>query len=410
MRRAPAPLRSRLYWFLLLAVSAGAQDFTQRGFFETSLFGYPQTAPNDSGQAVAEGLLRYEASYKLLPGLRFAGAIEAQTDTHHQTDRGLRFNWFDRTPARPPLAVRRMSAIWSRGKVTVEAGKQLIRWGKADVLNPTDRFAPRDYLNVVDNDFLGITAARVTYGTQSNTLDLIFAPRLTPSRIPLMNQRWANLPTGIPIYEMPADFPGGPQYGARWNHIGSLAEYSLSFYNGFDHLPLFRWQLDSRGGLDAQRFYPQMRMYGGDAAVPLGPVNLKGEAAYFTSSNPQADEYVLWVMQLERIAGEWTFAAGYAGQATTEHREQFGFSPTRGFARSIVMHAGYTIDVNRSVTFEGIVRQNGKGAWLKAEYTQALGPHWRITVGGALVRGDNNDFIGQYHRNSYGILRLRYSF
>jgi hypothetical protein len=78
-------------------------------------------------------------------------------------------------------------------------------------------------------------------------------------------------------------------------------------------------------------------------------------------------------MQLERIAGEWTFAAGYAGQATTEHREQYGFSPTRGFARSIVMHAGYTIDVNRSVTFEGIVRQNEKGAWVKAEYTQALG-------------------------------------
>ena len=65
-----------------------------------------------------------------------------------------------------------------------QAGKQFIRWGKADILNPTDRFAPRDYLNVVDNDFLAITAARVTYGTQSDTFDLVFAPRLTPSRVP----------------------------------------------------------------------------------------------------------------------------------------------------------------------------------------------------------------------------------
>jgi hypothetical protein len=398
-----------LFFFIALS-TLSAQDFTQRGFFETTLFAYPQTAPNDSGRAIGEGLLRYEASYKLLPSLRFSGTIEAQSDTHQQTDRGLRFNWFDRTAARPPLAVRRMSAIWSRGKLTVEVGKQLIRWGKADVLNPTDRFAPRDFLNVVDNDFLGVTAARITYGTQSDTLDVIVSPRLTPSRIPLMNQRWANLPTGIPIYEMPADFPGAPQYGARWNHIGAVAEYSLSFYNGFDHLPLFHWQLDPRGGLDAQRFYPQMRMYGGDAAVPLGPVNLKGEAAYFTTTNPKADEYVLWVMQLERIAGEWTFAGGYAGQATTEHRDQYGFSPIRGFARAFVAHAGYTIDVNRSIAFEGIVRQNGKGTWLKAEYTQALGAHWRVTVGGALVRGDNNDFIGQYHRNSHAILRLRYSF
>ena len=35
-----------------------------------------------------------------------------------------------------------------------------------------------------------------------------------------------------------------------------------------------------------QPFYPQMRMYGADAAAPLGSVTLKGEAAYFTSTNP----------------------------------------------------------------------------------------------------------------------------
>ena len=35
----------------------------------------------------------------------------------------------------------------------------------------------------------------------------------------------------------------GPQFGARWNHIGTAAEYSLSFYNGYDHLPLFGGEL-----------------------------------------------------------------------------------------------------------------------------------------------------------------------
>ena len=42
-----------------------------------------------------------------------------------------------------------------RGPITVVAGKQFIRWGKADILNPTDRFAPRDFMEVVDNEFLG---------------------------------------------------------------------------------------------------------------------------------------------------------------------------------------------------------------------------------------------------------------
>jgi len=395
---------------LLCAAAAYAQNLSQRGFLETTGFFFPQAASDDSAHAVGSALFRYEAFYKLT-NLRFAAGIDARTDTHQQTSRELDGLWWDRTRQRPPLSIRRFSATYTRGRLTVEAGKQLIRWGKADVLTPTDRFAPRDFLNVVDSEFLPITAARINYGTQANTVELVFSPRLTPSRVPLLNQRWAVLPAGVPVHELEPDFPGGPQFGARWNHIGGAAEYSLSFYNGYDHLPLFRIEPNySQLRADVQRYYPQMRMYGGDAAVPVGPVTLKGEAAYFTSTNPQADDYVLWVLQVERQAGEWSFVGGYAGQAITANRHSLGFSPVRGFAESIVAHAGYTIDVNRSLAFETVVRQNGDGVYAKAEYSQAFGAHWRATAGAALLRGDPKDFLGQYRLNSHAILTLRYSF
>jgi len=395
---------------LLFVAAAHAQNFSQRGFLETTAVVYPQTTSNDSANFVGEALFLYEAFYKLT-NLRFAGAIDARTDTHQQTARDWGGIWWDRTRRRPLFAVRRLSATYTRGRLTVEAGKQLIRWGKADVLTPTDRFAPRDFLNVVDSDFLPITAARVTYGTQSDTVDLIFSPRLTPSRVPLLNQRWAVLPPGIPVHELEGDFPGGPQFGARWNHIGAAAEYSFSFYNGYDHLPLFRAEPNlALLRAEVQPFYPQMRMYGADAAAPVGPVTLKGEAAYFTSTNPLSDNYALCVVQLERQAGEWSLVAGYAGQLTTENRSALGFSPVRGLARAVVARAGYTVDVNRSVAFEAVVRQNGEGAYLKAEYSQAMGQHWRATAGLALLRGDATDFLGQYRRNSHATLSLRYSF
>ena len=161
----------------------------------------------------------------------------------------------------------------------MEAGKQLIRWGKADVLTPTDRFAPRDFLNVVDSDFLPITAARVTYGTQADTMDLIFSPRLTPSRVPSVEPALGGAAAGDPGARTGPRFPGGPQFGARWNHIGAAAEYSFSFYNGYDHLPLFRVQPNlALLRVDVQPFYPQMRMYGADAAAPVGPVTLEGRS------------------------------------------------------------------------------------------------------------------------------------
>ena len=137
---------------------------------------------------------------------------------------------------------------------------------------------------------------------------------------------------------------------------------------------------------------------------------MKGEAAYFTSSTPSADEYALWVVQLERQAGEWSLVAGYAGEIVTESRSAPGFSPVRGFTRAVVARAGYTIDVNRSVAFEAVVRQDGSGLYAKAEYSRAFGAHWRANVGAALLRGDPSDFLGRYRLNSHAILTLRYSF
>jgi hypothetical protein len=115
-------------------------------------------------------------------------------------------------------------------------------------------------------------------------------------------------------------------------------------------------------------------------------------------------------VQLERQAGEWFFVGGYAGQVITRPGAAASFSPARGFTRAFVARAGYTIDVNRSLTLEGVARQNGRGVWLKAEYTQAFGQHWRATAGFAWIRGDASDFLGQFQRNSHGLVALRYSF
>ena len=375
-------------WCLCAAVAA-AQSFEQKGFLQLEGFLYPQTAPNDSGRAVGEALFRYEGFYRPLPGLRIAAGIDAGTGTHQQTT--TNFNWWERTARRPAFDIRRLSATYSQGRMTLELGKQFIRWGKADLLNPTDRFAPRDFLNVLETDFLAVTAARLTYGTQSDTVDMVFEPRLTPSRIPLPRQRWLLVPF---LPDLRPFLPGGPQEGIRWNHIGRVAEYSLSFYNGYNHLPP----------------YARMRMYGGDAAVPLKWLTVKGEAAYFTSKTPYEDEYMLYVIQLERQAGEWFFVGGYAGEAVTTRRASFDFAPDRGLAKAFLGRAGYTIDTNRSVALEAAIRQNAKGLWTKLEYSQAIGQHLRATAAVGIIQGNQSDFLGQYRRNNHATLTVRYSF
>ena len=396
--------------FLAFAWPGWAQTFAQRGFFETHFLAYPQTAPNDSGRAVGEALLRYEATWKPWSGWRFAGEVDARADTHRQVERAWDLSWQDRDRRRPAFAVRRLSATYRRGPLTFEAGKQFIRWGKTDILNPTDRFAPRDYLEVVDNDFLGVTAARLTFEKGDDTLDLVWQPRFTPSRLPLLNQRWVVLPD-VPVFDAGARHPGRSQFGARCNRLGPGFEYSLSIFDGFHHLPALEPQVQLNPvRVHLLREYPRLRMYGADAAWPLKWVTVKAESAWFTSPTRQADEYVLYVLQVERQAGEWFFIGGYAGEAVTRERQRFDFAPDRGLARALLAHAGYTIDAHRSLALEAAFRDNGDGVWARLSYSHTLGQHWRATASFNLIRGAAEDFFGQYRRNSHAALTLRYSF
>jgi hypothetical protein len=399
----------------LAPTAAFAQRYTQRGFIEGRVTAYPQSTAVDKGLAVGELQLRYEGFYSPSSAFQIAGAVDVRTDTHHQTERKLNVSWFDRRKPRPLFAVRRLEASYRRGVASVAVGKQFIRWGKTDILNPTDHFAPRDFLTVVDNEFLGVTAVRVTVEKGSETFDAVWSPRLTPSRTPLPNQRWSPNATERPairVEETGVQAPKFSQEGFRWSHTGAV-EWAVSYYQGYNHLASFQLTaLEApQAAAKVERFYPLLRSVGADTAAALPWFTVKAEAAYFASRDARANEHIQYVVQLERQSGEWSVAGGYAGDHTTRTGTQVAsFGPDRGIANAFIAVARYQLDTNRDVALETSIRQNGKGAWARAEYSQAFGQHWRATVRASLIRGDALDFFGQYRRNSNVAVALRYSY
>src|SRR5207248_7958010 len=143
------------------------------------------------------------------------------------------------------------------------------------------------YLNVVDQQILAITAARISYVRRNDTFNLVWQPRFTPGRTPLIDQRWTFVPVAFnqtSLKDKSAVYPGRTSFGARWSHIGAGYEYSLSYYNGFNYLPVFNVKAGSTSSrISFLRAYPALRLYGGDAAVPFSFFTLKAEAAYYTS-------------------------------------------------------------------------------------------------------------------------------
>jgi hypothetical protein len=414
---------SRLLLALAICCSqpANAQTLTYRGFGEARTTGYPQDAPNDSRHLIADALLRAELFVRPMPGLAAAAGLDARANNDAQVVDSWRLEVADRGVRRPRLSMRRASVTVNRRALTLEVGKQFIRWGKADIVTPTDRFAPRDYLNVIDSDFIAVRAVRASIERGPTMVDAVWAPFFTPSRLPLFDRRWTVVPPGVTLVHAPnlrePAMPERAQAGVRWGYNAGRYEYSMSFYDGFNHLPAIDQGLidipSAPGGpivVEVARRYPALRMYGGDAAVPTRWFTFKGEAAYFTSKTAATDEYVLYVAQIERQAGEWLLVGGYAGEVVTRKEAAIVFAPDRGTARTILGRASYTIDANRSAAVEGALREDGRGLYLKGEYSQARGVHWRVTTTGAIVRGASDDFLGQYRRNSHLALALRYSF
>jgi hypothetical protein len=392
----------------------GAQTITQRGFGEATGVGFPQTASNDATRAIGNALLREDMVLKPAGWIQFAAGLDLRANSHDQVEDRWRLDFSDRGVRRPRAAIRRLTATLVAPHFTLDLGKQFIRWGRADILNPTDRFAPRDYLNVIDTDVLPVLGARSSLQLGQETIEVVWVPRMTPSRLPLFDQRWTVLPDavgGLPIVDGGSEFPRGSEYGLRWNHVGEHVEASLSYFDGFNYLP----NIESRvvpelNALELTRAYPDIRSYGGDLAIPTGWFTLKGEAAYFTSPSATTDEYVLYVVEIERQTGEWVLDGGYIGEAVTTSRERLSFAPDRGMAKSMIARASYTVDPRRTVSIEAAARQSGKGFYAKAEYSQALAQHWRLTATGVAIAGHADDFLGQYSRNSHGAIALRFSF
>jgi hypothetical protein len=406
------------------AAPVSAQALSERGFVEGTAWLFPQAASNDRTYVTGDLLLRDDLFLKPTGWIQFAAGVDLRANTHNQVDARWRLDVSDRDPLRPAIALRRLSTTISHGPLTVDVGKQFVRWGKTDIVTPTDRFAPRDFLNVVDNEFLPVTAARAVVQVGGNAIDAMWVPVFTPSRTPLLDQRWTAVPpaaVGVAIVDGGAEIPRGSETGLRFAHTGSSIEYALSVFDGFNHLP----NLDvttipgPQAGLPpcvacvsavVRRVYPSLRSYGADVAMPTRWLTLKGESAYFSSSSPATDEYVLYVVQVERQTGEWLVIGGYAGEVVTTRRAVLDFAPDRGLTRSFVGRASYTIDTNRSFAFETAVRQTGDGFYLRAEYSQARGEHWRATLAAAAIGGHAEDFLGQYSRNSHMTATVRYSF
>jgi hypothetical protein len=175
------------------------------------------------------------------------------------------------------------------GSVDLRVGKQVITWGRADALNPTDVLTPKDFtlLSARDEEErrIGTAAVKANYYRGDYTLSLIWLPIFNPSTIPL------TAPAGFRITEDKRSQGRWTEQGfaAKLDHTGGDFDWSFSYYYGLDVIPTGRSVTPTLTNLSHNRIH----MVGADFAKNLGRVGLRGETAYVHTQDPGGSDVVV---------------------------------------------------------------------------------------------------------------------
>ncbi len=185
----------------------------------------------------------------------------------------------------PQAELREIYLRQTVGEFDVRIGRQIVAWGRADRINPTDNLSARDLSRLFpDDDDLrrGSAMVRAVHGLGENAeVQLYWIPEFRPEIHPLRDRIGPfaligdRRPAGVGQGAIKVD---GSQHGIDW---------SLSYFDGHDPTGDLRASRDPARPFDLLREYPRQRTLGADMATVRWGLNLRAEAAY--SDFPQRE-------------------------------------------------------------------------------------------------------------------------
>jgi hypothetical protein len=155
--------------------------------------------------------------------------------------------------------------------LTFTVGRQIIAWGRADSLNPTDNLTPRDYsLSLLEDSEQRFGADSLIFKYSENDAELSFV---------LIGEPKANvLPLEFSLgTEIDDVLPENPAGALKLNVVKPSLDWSGSYYDGFDLMPNIGINPAS---LTVTQQYDRKQVIGGDAATTIGRYGIRIEAAY----------------------------------------------------------------------------------------------------------------------------------
>ncbi len=198
-------------------------------------------------------------------------------------------------------------------------GKQIVAWGKADELNPTDILNPQrlgNFSEVKNIRKIGLMMFKGSFWLGENTLTFVWKPEFDYYRFPTDNPRFSFIP--IPgLGELQPDLPENELKNTEWalkfeRTIG-LYDISVSYFEGWENIftPIFTYDPNHQVQILDKLTFRRIKMFSADMAGSFHSFGVWTEAAYFRTEDSGGNDPAVKNPYIQIVAGtDYTFMNG----------------------------------------------------------------------------------------------------
>ncbi|WP_434652358.1 hypothetical protein J3P96_16260 [Pseudomonas sp. R3-56] len=319
-------------------------------------------------------------------------------------------------------------AYWRNdaGAMSIKAGRQIIVWGRADGLNPTDNLSPRDFTKLTPEDGdqrYGNTALNISYEWDAGTLTAIWFPKAATHTIPL---------TKLANVDYDVRKPDSSQWALKWDMTGDNVDGSLSYFDGFDPMPDLVPGLLTASGATVRVESQRTRFFGADISMARDGTLWHAEAAVSDTQSEGTNDFRHKKPQLWAVGGgEWRILDNTTLGLQLTYTHVFDYSNAKslppGFERQVAIRQAATSaqtskdqlgftwrladtwfnDLLR-VEISGVNAQTSGGGIARLKTDYAVTDRVKLASGFDYYYGAEDTFFGQLSDNKTVYVQVEY--
>jgi hypothetical protein len=319
--------------------------------------------------------------------------------------------------------IREAYVDFERDALALRFGRQIVAWGRADGVNPTDKLAPKDFTLLSHDDEsqrLGIDALKIRYALNPSIYLTAVAAQFTPHTTPQ---------GALPANLVKAPEPTGTEWAVKLDRAGQGLDWSVSYFDGYERFARYRLDAGLPPAPVFRADYERSRSVGADLALASGAWTWRAEVSH-TALRTDCTQCTRDERRVTRavLGADLDFAQTMNLNMqfiATRHWNYQDPTPAPGPLRALELgrnrlNAEYAA-VESGLTFRlsdrllndklkweigAVFDLTGQSRLLRPRVHYALNDHVRLSAGIDFYEGDAQTYFGALTKNSLAFLMV----